>query len=236
MARTQRSARRGTEASICLRARRTASPATPALTLPMNFHNIGLVGNDPGRFAKLPVKISKRPHRSTVSSAAGGSNPKPKTIPIRPALSVPEVRRWAAPQACRFGESSLRKRTRLCRRRPRGLRCQLVATGIHPATQQNWPIKREGSFFNVYFAEAVLPFRLNRPLGGPDTNPVTFGMHFGVGFWNRFHKWLWVDPRGVTGTFREETFHPRIANCGVADTVAGYSISMSRVSCGKSET
>ena len=54
--------------------------------------------------------------------------------------------------------------------------------GFTPLVNKSWPIRSEGSFFKVYFAEAVLPVRFNRPLGGPDTNPVTFGMHFGVGF------------------------------------------------------
>src|SRR6266700_3455065 len=54
--------------------------------------------------------------------------------------------------------------------------------GFTPLVNKSWPIKRESSFFKAYFAEAVLPIRFNRPLGGPATNPVTFGMHFGVGF------------------------------------------------------
>jgi hypothetical protein len=54
--------------------------------------------------------------------------------------------------------------------------------GFTPLVNKSWPIRIEGSFLKVYFTEAVLPVRFNRPLGGPDTNPVTFGMHFGVGF------------------------------------------------------
>lgn len=54
--------------------------------------------------------------------------------------------------------------------------------GFTPLVNKSWPIQREGSFFKAYFAEAVLPVRFNRPIGGPATNPVTFGMHFGVGF------------------------------------------------------
>jgi hypothetical protein len=50
--------------------------------------------------------------------------------------------------------------------------------GFTPLINKSWPIRSEDSFFKVYFAEAVLPVRFNRPLGGPDTNPVTFGMGF----------------------------------------------------------
>ncbi len=52
--------------------------------------------------------------------------------------------------------------------------------GFTPLVNKSWPI--EGHFFKAYFVEAVLPVRFNRPLGGPSTNPVTFGIHFGVGF------------------------------------------------------
>ena len=54
--------------------------------------------------------------------------------------------------------------------------------GFTPLLNKSWPIKHEGSFFKAYFVEAVLPVRFNRPTGGPATNPVTFGMHFGLGF------------------------------------------------------
>ena len=54
--------------------------------------------------------------------------------------------------------------------------------GFTPLVNHSWPIRREGSFFKAYFVEAVLPVRFNRPVGGPATNPVTFGMHFGLGF------------------------------------------------------
>lgn len=54
--------------------------------------------------------------------------------------------------------------------------------GFTPLVNKSFPIHREGSFFKAYFAEAVLPVRFNRPVGGPNTNPITFGMHFGVGF------------------------------------------------------
>jgi hypothetical protein len=36
--------------------------------------------------------------------------------------------------------------------------------------------------FKAYFVEAVLPVRFSRPVGGPMTDPVTFGLHFGLGF------------------------------------------------------
>ena len=52
--------------------------------------------------------------------------------------------------------------------------------GFTPLINKSWPI--EHSFFKAYFVEAVLPVRFNRPAGGPATNPVTFGLHFGVGF------------------------------------------------------
>lgn len=56
--------------------------------------------------------------------------------------------------------------------------------GFTPLLNKSWPIRSENSFFKAYFAEAVLPVRFNRP-SGPNaiaTNPVTFGMHFGLGF------------------------------------------------------
>jgi len=54
--------------------------------------------------------------------------------------------------------------------------------GFTPLVNKSWPIKTEGGFFKAYFVEAVLPVRFNRPVGSPNTNPVTFGMHFGLGF------------------------------------------------------
>jgi hypothetical protein len=54
--------------------------------------------------------------------------------------------------------------------------------GFTPLLNKSWPIKHEGSFFKAYFVEADLPVRFNRPAGGPSTNPVTFAMHFGLGF------------------------------------------------------
>jgi len=52
--------------------------------------------------------------------------------------------------------------------------------GFTPLVNHSWPI--EDSFFKAYFAEAVLPVRFNRPTFGPKTTPVTFGVHFGLGF------------------------------------------------------
>jgi hypothetical protein len=54
--------------------------------------------------------------------------------------------------------------------------------GFTQLLNKSWPIKHEGSFFKAYFVEADLPVRFNRPPGGPSTNPVTFAMHFGLGF------------------------------------------------------
>jgi hypothetical protein len=52
--------------------------------------------------------------------------------------------------------------------------------GFTPLVNHSWPI--ENNFFKAYFAEAVLPIRFNRPTNGPATTPVTFGLHFGLGF------------------------------------------------------
>jgi hypothetical protein len=54
--------------------------------------------------------------------------------------------------------------------------------GFTPLVNKSWPIGDQSGFFKSYFAEAVLPVRFNRPPIGPDTNPVTFGVHFGLGF------------------------------------------------------
>jgi hypothetical protein len=54
--------------------------------------------------------------------------------------------------------------------------------GFTPLVNHSWPIKSERSFFKAYFIEADLPVRFNRPTSGPKTDPVTFAMHFGVGF------------------------------------------------------
>jgi len=52
--------------------------------------------------------------------------------------------------------------------------------GFTPLVNKSWPIKEH--YFKAYFVEAVLPVRFNRPPGGLSTNPVTFGIHFGVAF------------------------------------------------------
>jgi hypothetical protein len=54
--------------------------------------------------------------------------------------------------------------------------------GFTPLVNHSWPIKSENGFFKAYFIEAVLPVRFNRPVVGPKTDPVTFGLHFGLGF------------------------------------------------------
>ena len=54
--------------------------------------------------------------------------------------------------------------------------------GFTPLINHSWPIKSENGFFKAYFVEAVMPVRFNRPVIGPKTDAVTFGMHFGVGF------------------------------------------------------
>lgn len=54
--------------------------------------------------------------------------------------------------------------------------------GFTPLLHKSWPIGKEDGFFKAYFVEADLPVRFNRPPGGLATNPVTFAMHFGLGF------------------------------------------------------
>ena len=54
--------------------------------------------------------------------------------------------------------------------------------GFTPLVNKSFPIKRDHSFFKAYFIEADLPVRFSRPAGGPATDPVTFAMHFGLGF------------------------------------------------------
>jgi hypothetical protein len=54
--------------------------------------------------------------------------------------------------------------------------------GYTPLVNHSWPIKSENGLFKAYFVEAVLPVRFNRPVVGPKTDPVTFGMHFGLAF------------------------------------------------------
>jgi len=52
--------------------------------------------------------------------------------------------------------------------------------GFTPLLNKSWPI--EGGFFKAYFVEADLPVRFNRPAGLPASDPVTFAVHFGLGF------------------------------------------------------
>ena len=52
--------------------------------------------------------------------------------------------------------------------------------GFTPLVNHSWPITN--SFFKAYFVEAVLPVRFSRPTNGRSTTPVTFGLHFGLGF------------------------------------------------------
>ncbi len=52
--------------------------------------------------------------------------------------------------------------------------------GFTPLVNRSWAI--EDSLFKAYFVEAVLPIRFNRPTVGIATTPVTFGLHFGLGF------------------------------------------------------
>jgi hypothetical protein len=54
------------------------------------------------------------------------------------------------------------------------------SVGFTPLVNHSWPIK--DNFFKAYFVEAVVPVRFNRPTGAPATTPVTFGLHFGLGF------------------------------------------------------
>ena len=57
---------------------------------------------------------------------------------------------------------------------------QSTQFGFTPLLNKSWPI--EGGFFKAYFVEADLPVRFNRPAGQPATDPVTFALHFGLGF------------------------------------------------------
>lgn len=54
--------------------------------------------------------------------------------------------------------------------------------GFTPLVNKSWTFKEAQGLFKSYFVEADLPVRFNRPPGGPSTNPVTFAVHFGVGF------------------------------------------------------
>jgi hypothetical protein len=67
-----------------------------------------------------------------------------------------------------------------------GMRAAFVVNsaeyGFTPLLNKGWPRKNEAGFFKAYFVEADLPVRFNRPTGAPSTNPVTFAIHFGLGF------------------------------------------------------
>jgi hypothetical protein len=67
-----------------------------------------------------------------------------------------------------------------------GLRAAFVANsteyGFTPLVHKSWRIRSEGGFFKEYFAEADLPVRFNHPVTGPQSDPVTFALHFGLGF------------------------------------------------------
>jgi hypothetical protein len=55
--------------------------------------------------------------------------------------------------------------------------------GFTHLLNKSWPIKGgESGFLKAYFVEADLPVRFNRPADAPATDPVTFAMHFGLGF------------------------------------------------------
>jgi len=66
-----------------------------------------------------------------------------------------------------------------------GMRAAFVVNsstyGFTPLVNKSWPIEKPG-LFKAYFLEADLPVRFDRPTGGTATTPVTFTMHFGVGF------------------------------------------------------
>lgn len=66
-----------------------------------------------------------------------------------------------------------------------GMRAAFVVNsstyGFTPLVNKSWPIEKPG-LLKAYFLEADLPVRFDRPTGGSATTPVTFAMHFGVGF------------------------------------------------------
>ena len=65
-----------------------------------------------------------------------------------------------------------------------GMRAAFVTSssefGFTPLVNKGWPI--EGSLFKAYFIEFDLPVRFNQPPGMPSSSPVTFALHFGLGF------------------------------------------------------
>jgi len=54
--------------------------------------------------------------------------------------------------------------------------------GFIPLINKGWNFKQPKGIFKRYFVEVDLPFKFNRPPGGPSTNPFTFATHFGLGF------------------------------------------------------
>ena len=54
--------------------------------------------------------------------------------------------------------------------------------GFIPLVNKGWDFKEPKGIFKRYFVEVDLPFKFNRPPGGPSTNPFTFATHFGLGF------------------------------------------------------
>jgi hypothetical protein len=47
---------------------------------------------------------------------------------------------------------------------------------------KGWDFKEPKGIFKRYFVEVDLPFEFNRPVVGPDIDPFTFAMHFGLAF------------------------------------------------------
>jgi hypothetical protein len=54
--------------------------------------------------------------------------------------------------------------------------------GFIPLVNKSWDFKEPKGIFKRFFVEADFPFKFNRPVVGPSTNPFTFATHFGLGF------------------------------------------------------
>jgi hypothetical protein len=54
--------------------------------------------------------------------------------------------------------------------------------GFIPLINKGWDFKEPKGICKPYLAEVDLPFKFNRPVVGPDKNPFTFAMHFGLAF------------------------------------------------------
>lgn len=89
------------------------------------------------------------------------NSPREVSLTVHPGLVWAVGRRWSVGMRAAFDVNSSQ-------------------FGFTPLVNKSWPI--EGGFFKAYFVEADLPVRFNRPVGGPDINPVTFAVHFGLGF------------------------------------------------------